>query len=1496
MNDLSKEDNDIETIFRILSNILNYTKDKEYKIIDLKEIFDNMVDFFSSKQLNEFCSLDKVIGLLKNQKIDSKSIKDYYYKVHQKGMYLIKNGKLTIKEIIDFMLSQDIYYYNEAFKNDSNRDPIIFKYIPITDSDKNYLKNVKLIKQNDLYNIFSGSSFPIKDRFHKILLEQMQKIKDFKSIFDIFPLQYYDKPFAFLINGKINNLIYTIFSIKDSDFNLIFDILDNWFIINDKLDLQMDYVLETIEIDYNFTSKYYFHLLKNKKMKDIVMKIKNSILFFFLKQNGNGISNAESLIDLLLLCEDNTICMYFLNELDNKILTEKDFYQKEETNNFLLFKLFLQKCRGLIKDPYISQGKYLKNSLKIRDKILNDLKNKTIKYDAVNNLIDEKKTFYNKILAIEEYQGNADTIYNEIMSIYEECKKIFDKLEIVEEFYNSFFSNSKRDTILLINNKIRNFKLKNLNELIEYENFFFDNSDFDLDEAIKESQNIKYKNSYFFMAIYNKQKNENYYKSDEEIFNTTKTDYKVTLKRIINQKESKEPFFKINNVKEILKVIQNTNNDMKKEINFIEKEFENLNKKDYIRKNFLNDLINFSNKDKVSKLLNGIIYFIESYNKINKLQITEFMQSFKSAYNTIILDEVSGEEIKKGIDLLKKYDYDINNETSINKFYELLLGKEEAILFIKQIKDSNLDIRNLNEFIDESDNSQLQTTDIDNLMDVYRFFINLMNNKEIKTDEDFLKIFRKEFDKNKENKDITIKMLEYLNIYGEIIQLYNSYHENPEMTIQKVDSILKDSTVKLYKESNLNLYAFNIKYSSQNNKPIEMNELEEIRNKLMMSSTNTNVLKNEGEEDEQNNKVSKEKITKEFIRLIDNIKQLNETLNSLLRSGYPKIISLSLIIKNSHAYDKNNSRKNLETIIEKYEELNKKFKKSIKRGYRLFPYLRLFSGQQFIQLYEKAKNKDVNISHLINSVSLNQIKDTQIQYDYNNDLNEMENINQYLQKFFEKNNITINEIYKKNKVLDDSSLSPGLYRKIKSGNNCDLIINILNIFLNLTGNTPIINTLLICNEETTLEKIKGFLYRAIFNDKPILFVIANMECLELSVTQKAIKTLKRLYNLKNKNINSYLLFIYEKIDSGLARDIEKLIPERNILNDVFLKKYNKNYDKFEKIDLYSSKFSGYGKTTEIIYKVRQKKGNYHYLPIGGSFTRSYIINNLINLNLDLKNGKNTYIHLDLSDTDNDDLMNEILFNITILRYLESNEKIYYIGNDINLIIEIPKGYVEFDKKYRLLDRFNKIYIDKLKPLRLEENIRLIGDSPISIVAEVLNLYDNNQIGTVNIDLNGPIQKNSAQCEKIINKHFQVANQNYYQKMNFIKILSIQFKKFTENPFFNYEISRDLGKQNVIKKARESVIKNFIALTKVFTRSPFDTILLRQTKSLEMYGKYDDTQAKDDEIIELADNNKKQEIFSFEQIKPSLVFFNRDGGSLSIISNNDKNENTKSRYE
>ena len=400
-----------------------------------------------------------------------------------------------------------------------------------------------------------------------------------------------------------------------------------------------------------------------------------------------------------------------------------------------------------------------------------------------------------------------------------------------------------------------------------------------------------------------------------------------------------------------------------------------------------------------------------------------------------------------------------------------------------------------------------------------------------------------------------------------------------------------------------------------------------------------------------------------------------------------------------------------------------------------------------------------------------------------------------------------------------------------------------------------------------------------------------MECLELKITQTIIKILKALYKAKNNNISSYIIFIYEKVDSGLVRDIEKIIQEKNILNNSFLNPPIEKKEEFQKIEVYSSKLSGFGKTTEIIHKVKDLNGEYHYLPIGGSISRNYVINNLENLNLDLKKGKSTFLHIDLSETDNDDLMNEILFKLIILRFLDSNEKIFYLGNDINIIIEIPKGFIEFDKKYKILNLFKKINLDELRPLRLEENINYIKDSPISIVAEVLSLYDNNQIETKNINLDAPIRKTAAECEKIINKYFKVENQNYYQKMNFIKILSLQFKKFTENVFFNYEYSKKnkIGNHEILKKVRKPIIKNFIELTKVFTRSPFDTVLLKQKKSMELFGKYDDNQAIEDGVKALANEDEKQEIFSFKQIKPSLVFFNRDGGSLSIISNNNKND-------
>ena len=88
--------------------------------------------------------------------------------------------------------------------------------------------------------------------------------------------------------------------------------------------------------------------------------------------------------------------------------------------------------------------------------------------------------------------------------------------------------------------------------------------------------------------------------------------------------------------------------------------------------------------------------------------------------------------------LQKGFDININEETPTIKFFKSI--KKDAILFLKTFMDSKTDIRNLNELVVESDLSELQTSDIDNLYYVFEFFAAIFNNKEIKNDKLLMEI------------------------------------------------------------------------------------------------------------------------------------------------------------------------------------------------------------------------------------------------------------------------------------------------------------------------------------------------------------------------------------------------------------------------------------------------------------------------------------------------------------------------------------------------------------------------------------------------------------------------------------------------------------------------------------------------------------------------------------------------------------------------------------
>ena len=135
------------------------------------------------------------------------------------------------------------------------------------------------------------------------------------------------------------------------------------------------------------------------------------------------------------------------------------------------------------------------------------------------------------------------------------------------------------------------------------------------------------------------------------------------------------------------------------------------------------------------------------------------------------------------------------------------------------------------------------------------------------------------------------------------------------------------------------------------------------------------------------------------------------------------------------------------------------------------------------------------------------------------------------------------------------------------------------------------------------------------------------------------------------------------------------------------------------IKIYLSDVSGRGKSMKIYNDFNKELGqNYEYIyfPIGGDITRKDILDRLLkhkNEGKDLKN-KNIGLHIDLNDSNQNELIREFLFSFLITKYYGINENIFYYGKEIKIIIEIPFGFIDYFKEYPKLINFEKVIINK----------------------------------------------------------------------------------------------------------------------------------------------------------------------------------------------------------
>ena len=374
-------------------------------------------------------------------------------------------------------------------------------------------------------------------------------------------------------------------------------------------------------------------------------------------------------------------------------------------------------------------------------------------------------------------------------------------------------------------------------------------------------------------------------------------------------------------------------------------------------------------------------------------------------------------------------------------------------------------------------------------------------------------------------------------------------------------------------------------------------------------------------------------------------------------------------------------------------------------------------------------------------------------------------------------------------------------------------------------------------------------------------------------------------------MQSCLTIIYFK-NSEIKDSLSEIKPEiKNILLDDDKKeiKYENN-----NIEIYSSDQTGYGKSEEIKRRIKEEKKEQIYFPIGGDFSLKNIIKRLIELNIPQKEIKNQSLQLDLTETNLVKLLKEILLKILILKKLDLNEHIFYFG-DLNIKIELPNGFYNFVSKFPIFSIFNNIHLKNLTPLRFFEND--IRNNPTFIVADTLKKYKEGLIGKENINLKTDKEIPIEECERIIDEYINTKENklNYHQKIAYIKLLSVQFKKFKklyiiDPSSFSKDDPNLQANLESLDKSRNQIIKSILDSAVFFTKGPYDNLIKSQLISQQTsYNEEEQNKQAIDSLEKTKDN------VTFDSIPGTLFFFNDDLSSYTAICKQEKGTEEYNKY-
>ena len=503
-----QKSDDIDELIKYFDLILYHFLSE--RILPIKINKDFFIEYCNLFLNEDYEKIEKVHSLLKNYnsrvndkfkiKIDDEI--DKYY--HNTGMHLIRNKKLINKEMIEF-LQRDRY-----FKDGQNPIPIdiLTEGIILDEIDNRFL--------NDFFNN-KFDEFDLKEIFGHLYYDFVNKIfARLKKCRDLFPLRRLkiEKNIDIKV---LENLIYTIKRLwmldpKNHLYGLEALIANTLGESSIKIINYQSYINDIENsIEPNIILPVYSLLLS--KNYDLSDTFKDHVIKYIINNCGNSPISI----------------WYFLNTIEDG--SERNKYLEQnlkpeyavKVENFIDYPIFtdekitlftnLYNAKYFIKNENLTNMQYYKDSIDSINNIYNLKFNDTMK--IFKNILTFQ-TLFLFFIPGRFKEENAFIVESLLIDFSEKCEnaKIFyDSLNLIYNYWNTFFKKEKKDEINKLKNIISLYEKtplkdceKTKNETKEYLSY--------LPEAKK---GTKLMDSIFFISIYEFYKDK-YIDNDKERF------------------------------------------------------------------------------------------------------------------------------------------------------------------------------------------------------------------------------------------------------------------------------------------------------------------------------------------------------------------------------------------------------------------------------------------------------------------------------------------------------------------------------------------------------------------------------------------------------------------------------------------------------------------------------------------------------------------------------------------------------------------------------------------------------------------------------------------------------------------------------------------------------------------------------------------------------------------------------------------------------------------